>query len=356
MGKASRLRQQRRLREAVPHAKVMDAARLISMADQLAGIMDKPRPPTDPSWRAMARIAHVMLHEWRRSCVVVRADAEFAGALLDSDTDVPLVPDWLGKLPFDSFACVLNEPMSLDDGYNLCHYMGFIATGIRSRRVTETTEERYGRSWTTYGPFAEADGIRFLWLLNHHQDPAPRAQTVSVLLKGELAHEDMTIAKLVTAQQHMTIAAGQEWGQELDVLVPLSIQLALYMAAQEPDLEWIPLEHRSKHKELTATAKVGNVGWRVGAALRTWRNNPGNARETSQGPNGPSGWRLPPHIRRAHWHRVRVATRDKAGNIIGDRQGQQGIDWHYDMRWFPPTPVNVTEQSPVAPVVRELSE
>src|SRR6266702_2377379 len=100
------------------------------------------------------------------------------------------------------------------------------------------------------------------------------------------------------------------------------------MAAQEPDLDWIPEEHRSRHKELSPEARIANVGWRVGAALRTWRKE---ARLTSSPDEpGPSGWRLPPHIRRAHWHRVRVATRDEAGNITGSRSGGQGTDWHYE--------------------------
>jgi hypothetical protein len=213
------------------------------------------------------------------------------------------------------------------------------------------------RAWTTYGPFSGADGIRFLWFFNYKMNPAPQAQSITVPLKGLFSGEGMTIAQLVKMQEHVAgeygkSVSGTTWGQELDVLVPLSIQLTLYMAAQEPDLDWIPAGHRSRHKELGTTAKVGNVGWRVGAALRAWRkeNGPGSP---SAG-TGPAGWRLPPHIRRAHWHRVRVATRDQAGNITGNRSGEQETDWHYEMRWFPPTPVNVSDQAPLAPSVREI--
>jgi len=85
-------------------------------------------PAVDMSWRQAAGISQAMLDEWRRSQVVVRVDREFASALLDSDAEVPLVPDWLSRLPFDTFACSLAEPMPLDDGSKVCYYCGFLAS------------------------------------------------------------------------------------------------------------------------------------------------------------------------------------------------------------------------------------
>jgi hypothetical protein len=110
---------------------------------------------------------------------VVRVDRDFASALLDSDAEVPLVPDWLSRLPFDTFACSLAEPMPLDDGSKVCYYRGFLASGIRPKPVG-AVDGPSGRVWTTYGPLTEADGIRFLWLFNHQMDPTPRAQTVNL--------------------------------------------------------------------------------------------------------------------------------------------------------------------------------
>ena len=34
---------------------------------------------------------------------------------------------------------------------------------------------------------------------------------------------------------------------------------------------------------------------------------------------------MPAHLRRGHWRRVRVGPRS---------------DWHYEMRWIPPTMIN----------------
>lgn len=50
---------------------------------------------------------------------------------------------------------------------------------------------------------------------------------------------------------------------------------------------------------------------------------------------------------------VRVAERDENGNVIGNRLGVEGIDWHYELRWYPPTPVNA--DGGVAPAVRDLN-
>jgi hypothetical protein len=57
----------------------------------------------------------------------------------------------------------------------------------------------------------------------------------------------------------------------------------------------------------------------------------------------------------AHWHRVRLATRDAAGNIIGNRSGEQGVDWQYEMRWFPQTPVNVPVEGLPTPTIRDTA-
>lgn len=363
MGKGSRVRAQRRVQAAEPHVKIMDAAQLVRMAGQIASVARRPPgQPVNPGLRQAAAVADVMLDEWRREQIVVRADREFIGALLDSDTDVPLVPDWLDRMPFGTFACSLAEPMRLSDGNETCYYRGFIATGFRTRQTGADNGAGPGLShaWTTYGPLPEADGIRFLWLFNYEADPAPQAQTVSVYLKGDFARKDITVGELATLQKQMAAGHGQQlygtaWGQELAVLLPLSVQFALYMAAQEPDLDWIPGGNRSRHRELGPDARVGNVGWRVGAAIRTWRKNNGPGTGSATTPPGPSGWRLPPHIRRAHWHRVRVATRDQSGAITGSRSGVQGTDWHYEMRWFPPAPVNVSADSPLAPAIREIS-
>ena len=46
---------------------------------------------------------------------------------------------------------------------------------------------------------------------------------------------------------------------------------------------------------------------------------------------------MPPHARRGHWRRSRVATRDAEGRIVGDVHGAHGTDWRYVGHFIPPS-------------------
>lgn len=345
MGKRNRTKA--RDRRSAKHIKVFDAAQVIAMADQCTAPLENPR--AGPEDRHPARVAWNMLNTWYQSQVVLRVDNEFVDALLTSDTDVALLPDWLSRLPFTSVAVSLPTPLSLHDGRDLCHYIGFIAAGIRHNPASGTAS-RHQTINTRYGPLTEGDGIRFLWLYTADQDPTSRCQTVTVELRGELAAADRTLTDLISAQRKTAEHAGQHWGDELPTLVPFSVQLLLYLTAQEPDLDWVPPEQMSRPHQLR-TARVANVGWRVGTALRTWQQR-SNTSSSDAGTTVSPARVVPPHIRRAHWHRVRIATRDTAGRITGSTSGVQGVDWEYQLRWYPPTPVNTDEAVP--PVVRQI--
>ena len=64
---------------------------------------------------------------------------------------------------------------------------------------------------------------------------------------------------------------------------------------------------------------------------------------------GDSTRTVAPHLRRGHFRRVRVVTRDTTGNLVGSRTGMKDVDWNYQGRWIPPTVVNPhgPEQEPV---------
>jgi hypothetical protein len=336
MGKKSRVVKRR--------IKVDDAAQLIAYAEAWE-LPDDLNMPTGT--RHAAGMARLMLQEWRKSSVVLRVDLEFAGALLDSDMSVEMVPDWMDRLPFDSVAVSFPEPISLHDGQETCRYAGFIATGIRSGAMFG------GKAFTRYGSLGWGDGIRFLWFFTTEADPVQsRPQTVTVNLRGQYA-KSRTLAELVSERKHGLRAVEEVHadsnGAELEALVPIAVQLMLYLSATNPDVDQLPPNQIARPAQLR-TAEVINVGWRIGAALRSWRTTSGSARAVD--PRRVTGWRLPPHIRRAHWHRVRVATRGPDGSVVGSRTGEQGVDWAYEIRWYPPAPVNVDDAHPVDPVVR----
>lgn len=339
---------------------VSDAAAPITMAQRFLGnaaeiIADARRRGVQPDsvvLRAQST-AHSMLTVWERSPVILRVDSEFVGALLTSETDAELTVDVLATLAFDAVAFSFETPLRLHDGTVECEYRGAIVSGASTRPTTETV------TWTTYPPLSEADGFRVLWLYTQAGEVEPRVQTTTVMLTGPLGKAH-TIAELIAAQLANISNLGGGYGEEMATLVPLAVLLPLCLAAAEPDLDLLAAESIGRPQQLQSS-QVGNLGWRTGAALRAWREQPpappsGDSDATDPEPHGlpaQGGWRLPPHIRRAHWHRVRVAMRDEAGAIVGDRLGEQGVDWTYQLRLYPPTPVAAKDG--VAPSVRELT-
>lgn len=58
-----------------------------------------------------------------------------------------------------------------------------------------------------------------------------------------------------------------------------------------------------------------------------------------------------PHIRTGHWRSVRIAERDVRGNVVGAVSGVEGVDWHYEGRWVPPTVVAAGNEGELRDVV-----
>lgn len=353
MAKANRRRKTDRI-------SVFDAAEVVDMADQVISHTSLPGWRNLPAAaKGAGSVLRPMLAAWQAEApVVLRIDEDFAHALTTSETDVELVPDWLDRLPYDVFMGSLSRPLVLHDGGSLNRYHGFLASGSifgPDERLTALAHAR---------PFGESDGFQFVWLYRDDRND-PCAQLLTWYLRGPKADPGVvTLADLIEVKQkaakkmvpgsngemvYASTGIDQPHGDELPVLVPLSVQLLLYLAAKKPDLEAIPPERLSRPSQLR-DAKVLDLGWRVGAAFRA------AAKATTAGPGTPrgGGWRLPPHMRRAHWHRLRIATRDAAGQIIGDRLGVKDVDWHYDLEWFPPIPVNVTPDVTSGPVVRRV--
>ncbi len=358
MGKRARLD-----RRSKRHIKVDDAAELIA-AVRLWAEGGGTRGQTG-RWAREA--ASAMLARWDSSPVVLRVDGDFAAALIDSHTDVELVPDWLDRFPFNAVAYSLAEPLSLHDGTRLCHYIGMVATGIRAvdmPAVTRSAQPTLGRpgaegfqddgaQMTYYVDVAGSHGVRCLWVFKEDGDPRPRVQSVTFQLRGELADRASTLAELIEGSVSMAVGTDQSLGQELPTLITLSLSLLLYTAASEPDLDWPPAEQIARPHHLKST-QIANLGWRTGAALRQNMTPRSDAAADGRSPavghsGGSSERRLSAHIRKAHWHRVRVAERDVHGTVTGNLRGVQGLDWHYELRWYPPIPVN-TERVPNATV------
>jgi hypothetical protein len=344
-------------RRSKRHIKVDDAADVITGLHTWAS--RDPRALSERG-RWIQAVAGLVAEQWDDSPVVLRVDSEFAGALMNSNTDVELVPDWLQRFPFNAVAYSLAEPISLHDGHRLCHYSGMIAVGINSMQVgtMKTRAQRSqsqsvmseGTQFTHYLNIPAAQGVRCLWVFKEEGDPTPHVQTVSLPLRGSLARRGETLASLIEAQIILANDSGHSGGEELPVLIPLSLSLLLYTAAGDPEIDWPPPEQITRVQQIS-TATIGHLGWRTGAALRQARSRAAHTGSDAQ--PGLGGWRLPPHIRKAHWHRVRMVERDEHGQKVGSRTGVEGVDWHYEVRWYPPTPVNA--DTGVGPIVRDLA-
>ncbi|CAN3131773.1 Rv3651-like N-terminal domain-containing protein [Mycobacterium sp. smrl_JER01] len=341
--------------DAKRRIKVDDAAAVIAAFRWWANL-----PPSRNPGRQWAQdVAEMMFEKWSDSPVVLRVDDEFAGALVSANTDVELVPDWLTRFPFNAVAYSLATPLSLHDGQRLCRYLGMVVAGTVSeyRHVGGSgpapvlgnlkLQGADGRGvFTAYTRIPAAQGVRCMWVYQEEGDPNPQLQSVTFPLRGDLAVT--TLADLIETQIEGAHDAGNSDGKELPVLIPLSLSLLLYSAAGDPEIDWPPPEQISRPQQISR-AQIGNLGWRTGASLRQYRRQAGER----TGDVGIAGWRLPPHIRIAHWHRVRVAERDENGSVLGNRLGVEGVDWHYELRWYPPTPVNA--DGGVAPAVRDLN-
>lgn len=96
---------------------------------------------------------------------------------------------------------------------------------------------------------------------------------------------------------------------------------------------WARSLQRSKARR--ALAQGAGSGVRIVQARAT---KPAGERSTER--PAPSGREMPPHARRGHWRRSRVATRDAEGRIVGDVHGTHGVDWRYVGHWIPPTFIN----------------
>ena len=89
---------------------------------------------------------------------------------------------------------------------------------------------------------------------------------------------------------------------------------------------WARSLQRTKARK--AVRAGAGAGVRVIDLGTTTRRNTAGAEAT--------GRTVTAHGRRAYTKRVRIATRDKAGVIVGNVRGEHGVDWLYEPRWIPP--------------------
>jgi len=116
---------------------------------------------------------------------------------------------------------------------------------------------------------------------------------------------------------------------------------------RQPDPYTLPPEGTREHRKTIRSSAARKAITRgqtaaVNIAYLRPRNQP--APTPREPADGDTGKKASPkaHLRRTHWRRSRVATRDTAGDIVGDVHGTQGADWHYVRHLIPAGVVNPT--------------
>jgi hypothetical protein len=116
-------------------------------------------------------------------------------------------------------------------------------------------------------------------------------------------------------------------------LAPI-VSCIMYLCTNDADIvEADPVNHRGKTQSVPARARQKDIGFRIGAALRSSRTRPHDGQHES------TGRHVAPHLRRAHWHRFWTGS-------LKDPSQRELI-----VKWIPPIPVNL-EQGEMQTVVR----
>lgn len=126
----------------------------------------------------------------------------------------------------------------------------------------------------------------------------------SVGLKGDLANTNLQ--NLIGAQIEHAQQVGRSDGDELATLIPLTVQLMLYTAATDREIDWPPAERISRPHQMRDT-RVGNPAGasapRCGKPANARRRNAAGMLHRGIKPGNVRAGREQSALRRAGWRR-----------------------------------------------------
>jgi hypothetical protein len=282
---------------------------------------DPKRTTSDQRSEQRRRCLHA-IENWKKSHqTIYLVDNDLINAILETDLpeDVPI--DVFERLPHESPAFVLTEPIRTDYDGVLFDEGVFIVTR----------------------PFKDS-GLGILWIGNgvDHAEIVTHTQSIysqdgkTVSLKDLLLnHRDKvssgrgdTLRDLQVKEDYMSV---------IDKLYSVAAMAILYACSNEPDMEMMEPPELVKRgaKSLGKTeVQFWDIGLRIGNALR-------GASFAHRGSDGDSDRRVAPHIRKAHWHRFWTGPKD------GDRK--------LVVKWLPPITVNI-DKGKIMPTVRPMKK
>jgi hypothetical protein len=244
-----------------------------------------------------------VLKLWGKYKVVHSIDPALWAELADADDDTLIPEGTLTKLPYPDPFIALPEPIVIpavggSQGH-LQRIEGFFLTGRFSIGLgylpTSTTKAHGDLSLLICSRIVRPDGSQVR--------TADGRKDVSWTRLG--ISEGMTVGQMCesTRETFQVAARGLDWENEIILSLRRCVAVILYLCATNADLQPVkaPPAKRVKGKPTKRRPQVVNVGFRLGAALRAYYASAAPRERTE-----PTGRKVRPHVRRAHFHTFRV--------------------------------------------------
>ena len=284
-----------------------------------AGLGEAVAIDNNPALVSPAAVLASVVAAWLPGRIAVRFDDDLAAALMATPLESTIPTDALHRLP--AWGLYVDCP-------GLAAAKGFFVA-LDSGRL-----EPPGRPAAT-----EVDELVVV-VVKDETRPGARHLLSTVWLRA-----GASIADSMAAQERQRAALGpgsleageDEWAAEMDMprdeAMARMLSLLLYLCSTGADTTQRSVPVAAGSRRTGPPVTVVSAGFRVGAALR--------ATPQAAGPHSddPTGRRVAPHLRRAHWHSYWCGS-----DARGDRR--------LELRWVPPVPVNAELADELLTVVR----
>lgn len=270
----------------------------------------------------------LILHRWSQSRAILTVDSGLLDSLLDTDWgDTPIPASVLAQIPYPDPAIVLPAPIiAPHDGAAIGglvlreRFDMFTITGLRPFGPGETTRcstnhpSRVGYTINFFGRLIGEDGSEHR-LEMHAPDGGIRNMPLVVGMNLAVPVANLTMDGYVAAAiSECNVRRQPGWDPSVvgdDVLgaittrmVRTALGLLVYMGTDSPDmaettekLKKRTRPGRGRPDSDTQSTTVTDVGYRIGAALRSSHSE---AQSMSDTEGDGTGRRVAPHMRRAH--------------------------------------------------------
>lgn len=276
----------------------------------IAGVVSSAMRTVDKQAAEMQAVVLAAISGWRANKTIFRFDVDLAAALFEQADDIELPIDVLLRMPYP------------------CVYVA-------------ATQQVYGIESKGFFAFVEHDmnyggmEFRFAWIIDDLQTlpGVIHIRPNGTISTGLQIAKDIIKSQLKESSEYDSYF--DEWERNICPAVQRSIQLILYLCAENKDVS-APQPYTPAYaiSGRTIPGVTGvDVGVRVGAAFR-------HAARLRGAPGSPAGYSVRSHARRGHWHHYWV------GPLKGERK--------LILRWVAPLIVNPDADGDVEAVIRPV--